>query len=210
MRKYLLLSAAAALAVAGQALADGMSYNYIQADLVGSQLRAGGDSTSGSGLGLNGSVEFGAVLTGTVDFGTTKYSESGASLRFTPISAGVGVHLPISNMIDFVGGPSFERMEVKASVSGLGSGSDSYSGWGLGAGLRGLAGEHFDWTAGLKYRHLKDLKSIVGFSVGGHYYFTPNFALGLDLTAQKFDKNTLDAKESLASLGFRYDFGSRD
>jgi Outer membrane protein beta-barrel domain len=209
MHKRFIFSAAAALLLGGSALADGMSYNYIQADVIGSQLRGGGDHSNGSGFGLNGSVEFGSTAIGFVDVGTTKYSESGADLRFTPISLGVGAHIPLGGMTDFVGTASYERVKTKASLAGVGSVNASYSGWGLGAGLRGLAGDRFDWTAGLKYRHVSDIKSIFGFSVGGHYYFTPNFAVGLDLTTQKYDKNTLDVKENIASLGFRYDFGGK-
>jgi hypothetical protein len=209
MNKRVIFSAAAALLLGGQALAEGISYNYVQADLIGSQLRGSGDHTNGSGFGVNGSVGIGANALGFFDLWTTKYSESGADLRFTPISLGLGTHVPLSGTTDFVGTASFERVRAKASLAGLGSGSESYNGWGLGAGLRGLAGDQIDWTAGLKYRHLSTLKSIFGLTFGGHYYFTPQFALGLDLTFQKYDKNTLDVKENMASVVFRYDFGSR-
>ena len=206
-RNQVIFSAAAALLLGGQALAEGMSYNYVQVDVIGSQLRGSGDHTNGSGFGAHGSVGFGQSAIGFFDVGTTKYSESGADLKFTPVSLGLGAHVPLSDMTDFVGTASYERVKAKASLAGFGSASDSYSGWGLGAGLRGLAGEKFDWTATLKYRHVSTLKSIFGLTVGGHYYFTPQLALGLDLTTQKYDKSVLDVKENMAALSFRYDFG---
>jgi len=209
MRKHIILSTIAAVLLGGQALADDISYNYVQGDLLGTELKDSGDSTNGSGAAFRSSVGFGSNLFGVFDIASNKYSESGATLRFTDGSLGIGGHVPMSSTVDFFGTATFERVKVKASVSGFGSVGDSYSGWGLGAGVRGLFGEKGEWNASLKYRDVGDLKSIVGITVGGRYHFTPAFSVGLDVTGQKYDKNTLDVSESIGSVNFRYELGGR-
>ncbi len=206
MRKYLFLSTAAALVLGGEALADGMNYNYVQGDVNLGQLSSGGESIDGTGFAIEGSGAIGEDLLVFGSAGTTKYEEGGESVRFNPISLGLGGRVALGSNLDLVGGASYER--VKLSIPGF---SIARGGWGLRAGLRGMAAEKFEWTAGLKYSHLEDLKQILDFTVGGHYYFTPAFAVGLDLTARKYDKDAVGSnlKETTAAIGFRYAFGSR-
>lgn len=206
MRKHLIVTAVAALVLGGEALADGFNYNYAQGNVLGTRMRGGGDSTDGSGLAFEGSIEFGPHLLGFADLGSVKYDEDQLSLRFNTVSLGLGGYMPLSPTVDLVGGASFESVELKAS-DGFDNGSESFHGWGLRAGVRGRGGDKFQWTAGLKYRDVRDLQSTVSVTIGGRYYFTPRFALGLDLTGSKYDKDTLDTRESVAALTFRYEFG---
>lgn len=208
MHKRLGLLAAAALACGGQAMADGFNYNYIQGDIVGSEIRGSGDSTSGEGFGINGSAELGPGWTAFFGIERTRYSETGATLKFTPVTIGVGFHAPISPTVDVVAGASFERVKLNAALSGFGSGSTSENGWGLGAGLRGMVGEKVQWGGDIKYRDVGDLKGILAISVGGRYYFTPVFGVGLELSTDRYDKDALGTtlKENKAVLSFRYEF----
>ena len=207
MYKRLVLFAAAAL-VSGHALAD-MNYNYVQGSVIGSEIRGGGDSNSGNGFGLNGSAALGGTnLIFFFDVNRTKYTETGASIKFTPTDFGVGYHAPISDTVDFIGGVSYERFKLGASASGVGSGSTTEKGWGLGVGLRGMIGDKMQWDGGIKYRDVGDLQGILGISVGGRYYFTPAFAVGLELSANKYDKDVFgfSLKENKALLSARFEF----
>jgi hypothetical protein len=64
-----------------------------------------------------------------------------------------------------------------------------------------------EWGAGLRYRDVGDVGSIVGVTVGGRYYFTPAFAFGLDVSSDKYDEDSFDLTERIAALTFRYNFG---
>lgn len=203
-KRFIVLSAIAALGLAGQALAEGMSYSYVEGDYLSSRLKGYGDHISGDGFRVEGSAGFAAHWLGFVNIGQTKYSDSGTSLKFTPTQIGVGFHAGISDSVDFVGKASYDR--VKVGITGLGSATES--GWGLSAGLRGMVGEKVELSTDLSYRDVGDIKSIVGFSIGGRYYFTPAFAVGLDLSSDKYDKDFIDAKEQIAAVTLRYNFGS--
>ena len=203
-KRLVLLSAIAALGLGGQALAEGISYSYVEGDYVHSKLKGYGDSISGDGFKFSGSAGFGMNWLGFLDIGSSKYSESGSSLKFTPTAIGLGFHTALGESADFSAGASYDR--VKVSFSGLGNQTES--GWGLRAALRGMAGEKVEWSVGLKYRDVGDLKSIFGVSVGGRYYFTPAFAVGLDLSSDKYDKDSLDVKEQvLPAVTFRFNIG---
>jgi hypothetical protein len=106
----MVLFAAAALAFGGQAMADGFNYNYIQGDVISSELRGGGSSTSGDGLGAGASVELGSSWTTFFGVERTKYSEAGETIKFTPTSVGIGFHAPLASTLDFVGTASYERV----------------------------------------------------------------------------------------------------
>lgn len=177
--------------------------------VLGTHFSAYGDSQDGKGLGLGGSMEIGPIVTAFVDLGTTRYEEDGLGLRFVPATLGVGGHVPLSSTIALTGGASYEHVKVKASVSGLGNNSESFGGWGLGAGARGLIGTKFQWNAGLKYRDLGDLNGVLTITIGGRYHFAPTLAVGLDLSHQKYDSDFLTAKENIATVSLRYDFGTR-
>ena len=210
MRKHLVsLSAAAALTLGGPAMADGMSYSYVQADLLGSQLDANFSSISGAGFGLNGSVELGSHLYAFGGYKTNKYTGNGVRFRFIPASAGLGLHVPLGSL-DIFGGPSIERLKVRFRVLGFAgsSYSQSFDGWGFGLGLRGWIGGSFQWSGGLKYRDMKDFQSLTSITLAGHYFFSPRLALGMGFTYQKYDNFLLYARDSVGSLNFRYSFGT--
>jgi hypothetical protein len=204
VRRHIVWSAAAALVMGAEAVA-GMSYNYVQGDLAFGQLQATGNSGSGIGNRFEGAMEIEQELFGYLGFGFQKFSMNGANHRFSTGSLGVGGHMPVSDTLDFVATVAAER--VKRRVSG--SGSDSYNGWGVSGGLRGQPRKGIEWTAGIRYRSLKSIQSTYGLTVGGRYFLTPAFALGLDISAQMYDKKTLDATETVAAITFRYDFGTR-
>ncbi|MEJ0099657.1 MAG: outer membrane beta-barrel protein [Pseudomonadota bacterium] len=200
MRKHLILSAVAAMTVAGSAMADGLSYTYAQGDFQAGKLKGSGDSVNGTGFGADGSIGFMSNFFGTVGIDTNKYSENGESLRFTNLSVGLGGHWPLTPMIDLVGEASFERAHLKEENIL----SDSYNGWGLSAGVRGMATDKIQWNGSVNYRDAGDIGSGIGLDLGGRYYFMPAFSVGVDLTYQKYDDTSLKQSGIVASA--RYEF----
>jgi hypothetical protein len=207
MRKHLILSAAAALVVGGNALAaEGVSYNFVQGGLAVASLSSNGDSEDGIGIGISGEAEIWEFLYGFVDISNVTYKPDGADLTFAPASLGVGAHMPLGP-VDAFAGLSMERVKVKVDPDGPGSSfSNSDSGVGLTAGVRGMLGENVQWSGSLKYRDLDDLDSALGLSISGHYYFRPTMAAGVTLT--RTDYRSGGPNETSALFTFRYDFSS--
>jgi opacity protein-like surface antigen len=192
MRKQFALGAVLALGMGGQVLAaEGISYNIVEAGYARSEVF---NIAKGDTFTLNGSAEFGELLYGFAGLATSDYS----GLDWEQLNAGIGVHWALSPNMDLSTGLSWERAKLK--LSGVGSASDS--GYGLGVGLRGRVGESVELSAAIKYIDLGGGADDTTFSVGGRYYFTDTFAVGVDLSDNK----------DVTSYGitFRFDFGSRD
>jgi opacity protein-like surface antigen len=192
MRKYVALGALMTLSVGAPAFAaDGFSYNNVEVGYAQAEI----SSEEGNGFTLAGSAEFGANLFGFTNFIASDYDFGVSTNWFT---AGLGFHWPLNPALDLVTGASLEKIKVKIS----GVGSDSQSGYGLNAGLRGRVGDRLELTAGVKYADFG--QGIDGFTVSGgaRYYFTEAFAAGLDISDNEGD--------STFGIVLRYDFGRRN
>jgi hypothetical protein len=201
MRKQLFFSTVAALALGGQVLAGDISYNYVQADLQASRISDDDYDEHENGLGyaLHGSAELGSHLLALLDISSTKY-DFGVDVRYTYTTLGLGVHAPVTSAVDFVGAASFERVKFKVTSYG----SDTPNGWGLGAGVRGIA-HKVQWNTMLKYRYI-DETGLWSIAAGARYYVLSYLAAGVELAAQRFEGGTI---ETFTAVTLRYDFGSR-
>lgn len=182
MRKIAAIGAfAAALAFgAQQAAATDFSYNLLEGAFVS------GDGYDG--LGIAGALEFTPEFFGHAGIDLLE-SDGGAD--FSVLNLGGGYSHAVNNNLDIVATASLVRLKVD------GGGSDT--GFGLGVGVRGRVLSQLELHAGLEYVDLDDSDTIL--KAGGRWYFTPNFAAGLDLHDGDGD----------ATLRFavRYDFGNR-
>lgn len=210
MRRHIVLSAIAVLAPAGAALAAGLDgaggihHDYVQANLLRTEMSAGGSSPNGSGFGAEGSWEFSRPFTAFGSIASDKVSRSGIGIQVQPLTLGVGVHRPLGSLNQLIGGVSFERARIKAFVPGD-SATDTYNGFGISAGIRGQY-DVFEWTGELKYRDIGDLKSDIGVVIGGKYFFMPWLAAGVDLSTRKYDNGLGHFREQVASFNLRYTF----
>jgi hypothetical protein len=204
MRKSVALPAIAALSLAGPALADGFSYNYIEGALGSSELEIEGLSGNADGDGgyLGGSGELSKHVFGFINGTSMEYEDV---LRITSSSLGVGFNWALSPNLDLVSTLSAERVELEVDGD-----SESEDGVGVGVGLRGRIGERFEWTVGGKYRDI-DVTKATTFSLGGRYYISPRFAVGAEVVANEYedDETTDTIDEAIVMVNFRYDFGNR-
>lgn len=198
MRKHIALGTVLALGIGTQAMAaEGFSYSNVEASFVNGNLDAddgeGGEiGLDGDGFSLAASAAFNDTFFGFASLGDLDLD--GAKLK--PITAGVGFHWALNPNLDLVSGASFERLKISG-----GGFSTSESGYGISAGLRGRVGESLELSGGLKYMDVGDFGTDFAFNVGGRYYFTENFAAGVDYV--KYD----DLKLDTWSISLRYDFG---
>jgi hypothetical protein len=209
MRKTILASAIATLAVAGPALADNFSYNILELGLVGATVDdQGGDlDTEGGGLSLGASVEFTPNIYGFLNLsGVThdlKYYDE--SFDIGQGGLGIGFNLPLASSLDLVSGVSLQSLRMETDFDTF-----SGNGYGLNVGLRG-GGGRLEWNVGLEYIDIDfDLPDDEAFSAsdtmfkaGFRYKFTRLFALGLDVAGNGDD-------ETRALVAFRWNFNDRD
>lgn len=178
MRKYIALGALLSLGLGGQAMAaDGFSYNLGELAYI--------DTDGGDGWAVRGQAEIGRNLSVLGSF--TDYDGGNW------LNAGLGVNWGLNPSLDLVGALTFERAKA--------DGGGSETGFGIAGGLRGRVFEQLELTAGLKYVDMGNGWDDTTLSAGGRWYFTPNFAAGID-----FSDN--DGGNAWA-LAVRYDFGRR-
>lgn len=205
MRKSLALSAIAAMALAGPALAaDKFSYTYIEGSLSGEAIDDpnGNEEIEGSGVGLTGSVAlnkhvFGFMNLSGTDYQYKNYDDSDFSIgRF---GLGVGLNVPLGSRVDLVSGVSLQRLRAKLEDF---DDATNEQGYGLNVGLRGLIGERLQWTVGLNYVDFGDNFDDTSWTTGFRYYFTRTFAMGLDV-------GSTDKNQGQGLIAFRWDIGNR-
>lgn len=190
MRKFVALGTLAALALGAQsAAAEGFSYNLIE----GSYAFADFDGTDADGFGIKGSWELAPTI--HVFGGLQNLDVEGPGGSFDTLNLGVAMNWGLTDTVDLIGAVSYERVD---------SGS-AESGFGVGVGLRGLVGESFELNGSVKYADIGDVGDGISFTAGARYYFTPNFAAGVDFNKLDFDSG--DADQWVIAL--RYDFGDR-
>jgi hypothetical protein len=203
MGKSLALCAISALALASPVMAGDFSYNTLELGLYGESIDDpnGDEGIDGSGMIVSGSWAFSpgifgfASLSG-IDYEYRNYDDRDFTLG--QLQFGVGFHVPLSSQVDLVSGVSLQRLRLEDDYNY----TLNENGYGLNVGLRGLAGNRFEWTAGLKYVDLGEGQDDTSWTAGFRYHFTRLFSMGLDI-------GSTDRDQGSALIGFRWDFGNR-
>lgn len=165
MFKKMLMASVLALPLA--AMADGLSYNYIQAGYVMADIDGGGDA-DGFGIG-------GAFLVNPAVFVQGAYSRiklDGTDIEASTISGGLGFRHGLTETVDFTASANVVFAEVDAGSFG----SDDDTGYGLTAGIRALVMPALELNAGANYTNVFD-DGETSFGVGAVFSVTPQFAL---------------------------------
>jgi hypothetical protein len=187
MRKHIALGTVMALGFGTQAMAaEGFSYSNIEASYASYNLK--GTTADADGFGLSGSYGLGENFSIFADYDDLDV-DGGGSLKH--LDLGLGYHWALGSNLDLTSGLSYESLDAGPNATG----------YGLAVGLRGRVGESLELTGGVKYYNLnKGVPAQTTFTVGGRWYFTPNFAVGADFSDQDdFGKSW--------RVALRYDFG---
>jgi hypothetical protein len=157
-----LVLAAAPLA----AMADGMSYSYIEADYVDIDID---NAPSGDGFALRGSVGFLDNL-----FAFTEYTDASVDVVDVEyIAVGVGGHYPLGDSLDAVGRIGYTEADLSAGPISV-----SDDGYLLSLGLRGQMAQ-FEAEGNVIYTDFSDGGNETAFEVVGRWNFTDMFSAGL-------------------------------
>lgn len=213
MRKIATLGAVAALGMSGAALAaEGVSHSYIEAGYgVGDTTSADslvGGSVDGDGFFIDGSLELPSNFLAFASYSDMSWDIGGSGdLDASRINVGFGYKWSLSDSVDLLAGLMYDRVD-------LDGGGQSFDGDGIGAkvGLRSRVTDRLELGTTLTWSATKvdisgtDIKPGFHLSAGARYYFTPNFAGGLDVSkgsvAQAY---VLD--QTTVALSLRYNFG---
>lgn len=196
---------AALLAFPLSAAAEGLSYNYMQLDLI-----ADGDvEAEGPGLNSSGDAD-GFSLEGVFSFSDMLFIkgaytdlnvdlDNGASADGQAINVGIGAH---SNQ--FTGGVDLYGVVSYADVE---SGSNDDNGFGIELGARTMVTEQIEAFISFDIADIGDGESE-GFSLGGLYAVNPNWSVGVEFQSGETEfgsgVNESEVESDLWIVGLRY------
>lgn len=165
------LAAVSALAIAAPALADGVSYNYIEGNYQRVEFDDdfGGDP-DGDGFGIGGSFALNDQWHLLASYAT---ADLDAGVDLDQLKLGGGFHTPLTNNVDFVAEFAYVRFDAS---SGFVSADDD--GFGLSLGVRGMAADRLELAGWVDYVDLDDSGDDTSVRGAAWYNFTETFALG--------------------------------
>lgn len=166
--KTLTALAAAALISTPALAAEDMSYSYIQASYVDTNLD--NPDVDGDGFAASGSVEISEHF--FIGAGLAN-QEFDFNVDLNQWSVGLGGHMPLADNLDLVGTLSYVDAELE---TGFGDIDDD--GYGATVGLRAALTPEIELEGGISYVDLDDAGDDTTFNLGARYYFTPEFAVG--------------------------------
>jgi hypothetical protein len=170
----LVLAATPFLATAAD---NAMSYRYLQAGYVETDVDVFGETLSGFNVG--GSFGFAENFFVFGEFESTEISEGGVSLEMDQMVVGLGGHYPLGENIDLVGRIGAAELDLELD-SGGGSISGDESGYLVAAGLRGQAGDSVELEFAVVHQDLGNDLSDTGFEAAARYHFNSDWAAGIE------------------------------
>lgn len=162
-------------ALAAPALAEGPSYNYIEAGYERVEIDDAFGDVDGDGFGIGGSFEIGDQWQVIASYGSADFD---FDVDLDQLVIGGGFHSPVSDNVDVVANLVYVRLD--ASAFGFSVDDD---GFGASIGLRGMAAPQVELEGYVDYIDLDDSGDDTSFRGAAWYYFTESFAAGVQLGA---------------------------
>lgn len=162
------------LVFATSAMADGLSYNYVD----GSYQRVDVDSpdVDGDGFSIGGSFELGDNMHFFADYGSIDFD---FGIDINELAVGVGFHTDLTPTLDFVANLAYLRLDADANGFSL----TDEDGFGAEIGVRAMASDRLELAGFIQYADLGDGGDDTSLRGEAWYSFTENFALGLNVGA---------------------------
>ncbi|HKX59953.1 MAG TPA: outer membrane beta-barrel protein [Steroidobacteraceae bacterium] len=160
-----LMLAAAPLA----ALAEDMSYSYIDLAYVDTDIDGVGPSLDG--FGLRGSIGFAENWFAFGEFA----AQSVSGVDLDTYTVGLGGHYGVADNLDLFGRLGWTKVEISSGPIDIDD--DGYL---IDAGLRGRVGDAVELEGGVRYTDFSDGGDATGLFVGGRFHFNETWALGAE------------------------------
>lgn len=161
------------------AMADGVSYDYIQGGIQDYDDQF-------DGVEFEGSMSFNQNWYGKAEI--LKGETDNFDIDVDRIRLNVGFHTPINNIVDFVGEVGYEDYEA--------DGGFDDSGFNALAGLRGMAGQNFELGGYAQYSDVLESTDLI---LEGRYHFNRNMSVGVEIGND-------DELDNHYGANFRYSF----
>jgi hypothetical protein len=187
-RSLFALALAAALPVSAQA-ADGLSFTYVEADYLNTDVV----DTDLNGFGLKGNVAFHENWYATASYSQTSKGDVDlgyaypADLDFEQSTLGVGFHTAIANNVHFLAELAWVRYEFQTDVPQLGSATAGYEGGRATAGIRAMLGDRFELEGKAHYADLDEIDGSFGAEVNGMFHINNTWGVGAGYARQDLD-----------------------
>jgi opacity protein-like surface antigen len=162
------------------AQAEGLSYSYLEAGYLNTDLDESSETVGG--WGLKGSWEFVDNWFAYGRYADQKTDVRGGEIKFQPWDIGLGYAWPLAEQTDIYGTVGYASVDLDVpTAAGIRNTNDD--GYTLGAGIRTRFAESFEVEGTFKYQNLSDYGDEFDFGVQGRWYITDMFALAVGYNA---------------------------
>jgi hypothetical protein len=152
------------------ATADDMSYSFVDAAYVSTDIDGVGPSADG--FAVRGSVGFAQNWFAVAEYG----SQSVQGIDIEVIGVGFGGHYGLTEQLDLVGSLGYIEVNLDAP-GGLNADDDGYT---FDLGLRGRVTEGVELEGGARYTDLSEGGDDTSLFVGGRFHFNKTWAVGAE------------------------------
>jgi opacity protein-like surface antigen len=160
------------------AAAQNLSYNYVE----GGYLSVSPDdlSVDADGFGLGASALLSSnifIFSGYSEMETDRLAPSNAVFNLRSVEAGLGYRMGLGDRTDLNLTGAVVSGKIKLKNAGLLGGSESDTGYSLGAGVRHLLTDQIEINGGVNYTDIFD-DDGTSLNAGILFHFTPSLAIG--------------------------------
>ncbi len=160
--------------MAAPAMAEGLSYSYLQGGYQRVELDDSFFDIEGDGFGIGGSFDFGNSVYAFAGYSVADFD---FGIDLDELDVGIGYHVGVAENTDFVASIAYVRVEAEAS--GFGSVDDS--GFGAAIGLRSMVTQRLELSGSLNYVDLDDSGDVTSICGAAWYDVSDVVAIGANL-----------------------------
>jgi hypothetical protein len=178
MKKLTGLAAVAALAFSGSALAEGPSWNYVEAYYALGDAAGNDDNDI---VGLNGSIGMFGFLHGSLNWAVNSIDdEDNASVDDVDLWAlRVGLHSDVTDSTDVYADLIYGEIAPDGTLPGLTGNGEDQDTFGIATGVRSMIGEKLELAAEVSWVDQDDLGDSVQGQISGRYFWLDFMSTGL-------------------------------
>ena len=152
------------------ASAQDMSYSFIEATYLDTEIDDNNFDVDGDGFGVSGAIELNETLFLQAGYASQDFD---FSIDLDQFNVGIGAHLPLAENVDLVGAVNYIDAEVDTRFGDIDD-----DGYGLDLGVRARLAEQFEVEGGINYVDLDDSGDETSLQLGGRYYLSQELAFG--------------------------------